>query len=49
MAADTDDLRTAVADRYSIEREIGTGGGATVYHADDVKHERQVDLQESRI
>ena len=35
-------LRTALADRYSIEREIGAGGMATVYLARDVKHDRQV-------
>jgi hypothetical protein len=37
-----DRLRRALADRYSVEREIGSGGMATVYHAQDLKHERQV-------
>lgn len=31
-----------LAGRYAIRREIGRGGMATVYVADDVKHERQV-------
>jgi len=37
-----DHLKTALSDRYTIEREIGSGGMATVYHAQDLKHERQV-------
>ena len=35
-------LTTALADRYRIEREIGSGGMAVVYLADDLKHHRQV-------
>jgi serine/threonine-protein kinase len=35
-------LKAALADRYQIEREIGSGGMATVYLAQDLKHERQV-------
>ncbi len=35
-------LRTALADRYRIQREIGAGGMATVYLAQDLKHDRQV-------
>jgi serine/threonine-protein kinase len=35
-------LRAALADRYRIERELGSGGMATVYLAQDLKHERQV-------
>jgi len=35
-------LRSALADRYAVEREIGVGGMATVYLATDLKHERQV-------
>ena len=35
-------LLTAVADRYRIEREIGSGGMATVYLARDLKHDRAV-------
>ena len=37
-----DRLKTALADRYAIEREIGAGGMATVYLAEDLKHHRQV-------
>lgn len=35
-------LKTALADRYRIEREIGSGGMATVYLAQDFKHDRRV-------
>ncbi len=38
----TDRLKTALANRYKIEREIGSGGMATVYLAEDLKHHRQV-------
>ncbi len=37
-----DRLTTALADRYRIERELGRGGMAIVYLADDLKQERQV-------
>jgi serine/threonine-protein kinase len=37
-----DQLRAALADRYSLERELGQGGMATVYLAHDVKHGREV-------
>ena len=30
-------LTAALADRYAIEREIGAGGMATVYLAEDLK------------
>ena len=35
-------LKTALSDRYTIEREIGGGGMATVYLARDLKHDRKV-------
>ena len=35
-------LIDALADRYRIERELGQGGMATVYLAQDLRHERQV-------
>ncbi len=38
-------LNTALAGRYTIERELGAGGMATVYLATDVKHDRQVALK----
>jgi len=38
-------LKAALADRYAIEREIGSGGMATVYLAKDLKHGRQVALK----
>ena len=38
-------LRTALADRYRVERELGAGGMATVYLAEDLKHHRQVALK----
>jgi serine/threonine-protein kinase len=37
-----DRLASALADRYTIERELGQGGMATVYLALDVKHHRKV-------
>ncbi len=37
-----DRLKTALADRYAIQEEIGAGGMATVYLAEDVKHHRKV-------
>ncbi len=40
-----DRLKTALADRYAIEREIGAGGMATVYLARDLKHDRQVAIK----
>ena len=35
-------LASALADRYRIERELGAGGMATVYLAQDLKHDRKV-------
>jgi serine/threonine-protein kinase len=40
-----DRLAAALADRYSIERELGEGGMATVYLAEDLKHDRQVAIK----
>ena len=38
-------LKTALEGRYRIERELGEGGMATGYLADDIKHERKVALK----
>ena len=38
----TSRLSTALAERYRIERELGEGGMATVYLAEDLKHKRKV-------
>ena len=38
-------LTTALADRYRVERELGTGGMATVYLAHDLKHDRDVAIK----
>jgi hypothetical protein len=35
-------LRAALADKYAIQRELGAGGMATVYAAEDLKHRRTV-------
>ncbi len=47
--ASTDDiaarLKSALADRYSIEGEIGSGGMATVFLAEDLKHRRKVAIK----
>src|SRR5687768_14953152 len=38
-------LRGAMSDEYTIDRELGRGGMATVYLAQDTKHERLVALK----
>jgi serine/threonine-protein kinase len=45
MTDQVDRLQTALADRYTIEREIGSGGMATVYLAEDLKHRRNVAIK----
>lgn len=38
-------VRAALADRYRVTREIGRGGMATVYLADELKHHRAVAIK----
>ena len=38
-------LAAALADRYTIDREIGAGGMATVYLAHDLRHDRDVAIK----
>ena len=42
MSGHFDQLAAALADRYTIERELGRGGMATVYLAQDLRHRRRV-------
>jgi len=45
MSNDVDRLTGALADRYAIERELGRGGMATVYLAEDLRHHRPVAIK----
>ena len=38
-------LASALADRYRLDRELGAGGMATVYLAQDLKHDRKVAIK----
>jgi serine/threonine-protein kinase len=42
---DIEKLASALTDRYSIERELGAGGMATVYLAHDIRHDRDVAIK----
>jgi serine/threonine-protein kinase len=42
LSPSLDHLAAALADRYTIERRLGEGGMATVYLAEDLKHDRKV-------
>jgi hypothetical protein len=45
MSEVLDRLKSALADRYSVERELGSGGMAVIYLAGDLRHERPVALK----
>ena len=45
MADLREQLERGLADRYRLERELGRGGMATVYLAEDLKHGRRVALK----
>src|SRR5688572_9623812 len=42
MSATSERLTNALVDRYTIEREVGRGGMATVFLAHDIRHDRRV-------
>ena len=44
MADELKSLRAALSGRYILEREVGRGGMATVWLAQDLKHHRAVAL-----
>jgi len=45
MSEAAERLRASLSDRYRIERELGQGGMATVYLAEDLKHSRKVAIK----
>jgi tetratricopeptide (TPR) repeat protein len=45
VAEELERLQSALADRYAVRRELGRGGMATVYLAEDLKHHRAVALK----
>ncbi|HEY9015204.1 MAG TPA: protein kinase, partial [Gemmatimonadales bacterium] len=45
MADPRQQLERGLADRYRVERELGRGGMATVFLAQDLKHDRPVALK----
>ena len=45
MSSTLERLTAALSNRYRLEREIGAGGMATVYLAQDLKHDREVAIK----
>ncbi|HEY4099326.1 MAG TPA: protein kinase [Gemmatimonadales bacterium] len=45
MTQPIEQLKLSLADRYTIDRELGQGGMATVYLAHDIKHDRDVAIK----
>ena len=45
MSNQIERLTAALSDRYRIERELGQGGMATVYLAEDLKHDRKIAIK----
>ncbi|MGH7583062.1 MAG: hypothetical protein ACREL5_07555 [Gemmatimonadales bacterium] len=45
MPEASDRLAAALEGRYTIDRELGAGGMATVYLAEDLKHHRKVAIK----
>src|SRR5678815_4999154 len=45
MTGSPERLTSALADRYRVERELGQGGMATVYLAEDLRHGRKVAIK----
>src|SRR5438874_12291125 len=45
MSDDIGRLKAALSDRYALQRQLGQGGMATVYLAQDLKHDRKVAIK----